>query len=134
MLGHPMHQWPAEHVKSGDGHAQHGFAGSSGRGTVVLRHAHQQDCTYVHGTHLGAAARKIVEREGTQPGMRRNREIGSIAFAFWCSVNDRRYERMICGMVMRSAAEKFCSAISICRSEEFRRWIIRLARLPGWPT
>ena len=34
---------------------------------------------HVHGCHLGAAARKIADREGTHEGMRRKREIGSRA-------------------------------------------------------
>ena len=39
----------------------------------------QKNGPYIHGVHLGVAARKIAERDGTHPGIRRKREIGSSA-------------------------------------------------------
>ena len=43
--------------------------------------ADHQNGFYVHGCHLGAAARKIAEREGTQDGILRKRDMGSKARA-----------------------------------------------------
>ena len=54
---------------------------------------------YAHGTHRGAAVRNNMERDGTHDGIRRKRDIGRKACVRWCRLKERRYLRMICGMV-----------------------------------
>ncbi len=53
------------------------------RSAIRNRNPEQHERLYIHGCHLGAAARKIADREGTQDGIRRKREIGSRARARW---------------------------------------------------
>ncbi len=57
--------------------------------------ANQHNGPYVHDCHLGAAARKIAEREGIQEGILRNRDMGSKARARCCKSNERKYCRII---------------------------------------
>src|SRR5205823_3146337 len=133
LLSDALHQRLAQYVERCDWRAGYALRRCARGSQPRLRHADQQYGFHIHGAHLGAAARKIAEREGIHAGMRRNREIGCIALAFWCSVNDRRYDRMICGMVMRSAAEKFCSAISIWRCGDRNRSSIFSAMLAALP-
>jgi len=65
-----------KYVEESDGDSADCFGCRAGRLT-----SHQQYGSYIHGDHLGAAARNIAERDGTQDGIRRNREIGSSARA-----------------------------------------------------
>jgi hypothetical protein len=95
--------------------------------------ADQQNGPYVHDCHLGAAARKIAEREGIQEGILRNRDIGSKARVRCCKSNERKYCRIIWGIVIRSAAEKFCSAISRMSSGSFRSACNSAAKLFASP-
>src|SRR6185369_11054023 len=123
----PLEHRFAENIQQSDRNSTEYFF------ALCTRAAHQNERPYIHGDHLGAAARKIADRDGTQPGIRRNREIGSSAFARLCKSNERRYWRMIWGIVILRADEKFCSDISRCNSEFCSNSIRREERLCGSP-
>jgi len=58
----------------------------------------------------------ISDFEGTQPGSLRNRVICRNASVLCSSSKWRKYFRTIVGIVMRSAVEKFWTAIACCFS------------------
>src|SRR5580698_2264818 len=89
---HPLFGRHPEHIQAGERHSAEAFRPS------LLSSADstdQQNGPYVHDCHLGAAARKMAEREGTHEGIRRNLDIGSSARVRCCKSKDRKYCRMI---------------------------------------
>jgi len=78
VFDHAKHDWLAQDVSGGNGRGGHdcGLLAEIKGGVPK-----NNDCSYIHGAHLGAAARKIADREGIQAGRRRKREIGSNALA-----------------------------------------------------
>ncbi len=77
-LDNPFHYRYSKNINICERYAADGFC--PGR-TFARGASDQYDCSYVHDCHLGAAARKIAERDGTHAGIRRNRDIGSSARA-----------------------------------------------------
>lgn len=63
-----------------------------------------------------AAARTSRVRSGSQRGSLRRRDTEESSPSSCCKSNVRRYCRITSGMLIRSAAEKFCKAISTWRS------------------
>jgi hypothetical protein len=77
----------------------------------------------------------ISDFEGTQPGSLRNLVIWRKASVRCSSSKCRKYLRTIVGIVMRSAVEKFCTAMACCFSWFVRKLIRQVAKscaLPGW--
>jgi hypothetical protein len=71
--------------------------------------------------------------EGTQVGSLRNRVTRRRASVLWSSSKCRRYFWMIVGIVMRSAVEKFCTAMACCFSVSVNRSIRHRARSSAFP-
>ena len=103
-MGNDRNAADAEVIETIDDALQDGLAkniqeaeGDSGELLRVFRTgaSDEDDRSHIHVVHLGAAARKSGVREGTHPGILRNREIGSRAFARRYRSKERRYWRMI---------------------------------------
>src|SRR6185369_16050676 len=122
-IEHALNNGLTQNIQERDWHSCYPFG-------IFRMSSYEEDCFYIHAAPFGAVARKIAEREGTHDGKRRKRESGSRARLRLCKSNDRRYWRIICGMVWRNAAEKFCSPISRCSSSSSIRFTTVSARLP----
>ena len=73
-----LHYWQSKHVQISKRHSADTFLRTW---DVAARTPDQHNRSYIHDCHLGAAARKMAERDGTHEGIRRKREIGSSALA-----------------------------------------------------
>jgi len=73
---HALHNRQPKNVQISKRHSSDTFLRAR---DVAIRTSNQHNRPYIHDCHLGAAARKIAERDGTHEGIRRKREIGSRA-------------------------------------------------------
>jgi len=79
--------------------------------------------------------RNMSDFEGTHPGSLRKRVIWRKASVRCSSSKWRRYFRMMVGMVIRRAVEKFCTASACCFSGVVRKLTRQWARscaFQGW--